>query len=198
MRVYAVRHGQSGFNLQHLCNDDPARPGGDLTALGRAQAGAAAQHLSGAAVDVVYCSRLPRARQTAELIAERLALPVRVDARLNDIRSGCDGRPVAEYMAAIAADPLRRRAAPGAETLLEHQTRVAGFLHWLAGQSHAGAVLVAHEETLRVFLAHAEGLSLAEVVGRPFANGAIYAFEAPGPRAKEGGARAEGRGSRSD
>jgi broad specificity phosphatase PhoE len=105
---------------------------------------------------------------------------------------------VAEYLAAIAADPLQRRAASGAETLLDHQARIAEFLRWLVQQPHAAVVLVAHEETLRVCMATAEGWPLAAVVGKAFDNGEVYAFELPGPRADEGGARNEVRGSRFD
>lgn len=177
MKLFAVRHGQSAFNLRHLCNDDPDRPGGDLTPLGRSQAEAAAQQLHTQSIQAVLCSPLPRTRQTAAIIGARLGLPAQVEPRLKDIHSGFDGQPVAAYLAAIAADPLRTRPVPGAETLIEHQARVDGFLDWLAGQSYQGVALVAHEETLRVCKARGERLALAAVVGTPFANGAVYAFE---------------------
>ena len=183
MRVFGVRHGQSGFNLRHLCNDDPTRPGGDLTALGCRQAASAAVRLAAEGVEAIYCSALPRAVQTARIIGEQLQLPATVDARLNDIRTGCDGQPVAAYFAAIAPDPLRVRATPDAENLLDYQARIDAFLDWLAGRPHAAAVLVAHEETLRIFQARGEGLALAAVVGRAFANGVVYAFELADPSA---------------
>jgi probable phosphoglycerate mutase len=104
MRVRAVRHGESEYNLLGLCNDDPSRPV-HLTARGRVQAAAAAEQLTIERVDAIYASPLPRARETAALIGEHLGLAVTLDDRLADIRSGCEGRPVAEYQAAIAHDP---------------------------------------------------------------------------------------------
>lgn len=82
-------------------------------------------------------------------------------AAINDIRSGFDGRPVAEYQVAIAHDPLHV-AVNGDESLLEHRARVAGFLDWLEGfgarEDLPGVLVVAHEETLRVVAAHYRGL----------------------------------------
>ncbi|MCU0767292.1 MAG: histidine phosphatase family protein [Gammaproteobacteria bacterium] len=174
MRVWAVRHGESEYNLLRLCNDDPAQPV-HLTARGRAQAAAAAERLAVSPVDAVYASPLPRARETAAIIAARIGAAVTVDARLADIRSGCEGRPVAEYQAAIAHDPLHARP-NGSESLLDHRDRVAGFLAWLKEQSHAGVILVCHEETLRVLRSEAEDIPPADAVDLAFANGEIYAF----------------------
>ena len=174
MRVWAVRHGESDYNLLRLCNDDPAQPV-HLTARGRAQAAAAAERLAAAPVDAIYASPLPRARETAAVIGERVGCAVRVDDRLADIRSGCEGRPVAAYQAAIAHDPLHARP-DGGESLLDHRGRVVGFLAWLKQQSHAGAVLVCHEETLRALRSEAEGIPPADAVDLAFANGEIYAF----------------------
>ena len=175
MRVRAVRHGESGYNLVRLCNDDPAQPV-HLTARGRAQAAAAAERLAAEPVDAIYASPLPRARETAAIIAARIGSAVTQEARLADIRSGCEGRPVAAYQAAIAHDPLHARPNDG-ESLLDHRARVTGFLAWLRAQPHRGVVLVCHEETLRVLRSEAEGIAPADAVDLAFANGEIYAFE---------------------
>ena len=175
MRVRAVRHGESGYNLLRLCNDDPARPV-HLTARGRAQAAAAAEQLTIERVDAIYASPLPRACETAQVIGNHLGVAVTPDGRLADIRSGCEGRPVAEYQAAIAHDPLNARP-NGGESLLDHRSRLVGFLAWLKQQSHAEVVLVCHEETLRVLRSEAEGIAPADAVELAFANGAVYTFE---------------------
>jgi broad specificity phosphatase PhoE len=174
MRVRAVRHGESEYNLLRLCNDDPAQPV-HLTANGRAQAAAAAERLSVEPVDAIYASPLPRARETAAIIGERVSCAVTVDDRLADIRSGCEGRPVPEYQAAIAHDPLRARP-DGGESLLDHRGRVVGFLAWLRAQPHRDVVLVCHEETLRVLRSEAEDIAPADAVDLAFANREIYAF----------------------
>lgn len=174
MRVDVVRHGESEYNLRRLCNDDPARPV-HLTVRGRVQAIAAAEQLNTYRVDAIYASPLPRARETAALIGERLGLAVTLDDRLADIRSGYEGRPVADYQAAIAHDPLNARP-NGGESLLDYRARVTGFLAWLRQQSHAHVVLVCHEETLRVLRSEAEGIAPADAIDLAFGNGEIYAF----------------------
>jgi probable phosphoglycerate mutase len=174
MRVHAVRHGQSEYNLLRLCNDDPARPV-PLTALGRAQAADAGALLAGRGIEIFYSSPLPRARETAAIVGERIGSSVITDARLADIRSGCEGRPVTEYQAMIAHDPLHARP-NGGESLLDYRARIVAFLDWLAAQPHAAVVLVAHEETLRVFKGVAEGLPPAATIDLAFGNCEVYSF----------------------
>ena len=174
MRVHALRHGQSEYNLLRLCNDDPTRPL-PLTPLGRAQAETAAAALRGLAIEVVYASPLPRARETAAIVGRHIGVPVVVDDRLADIRSGFEGRPVADYQAAIAHDPLRARP-HGAESLLDYRDRIRGFLDWLAAQPHSAVALVSHEEALRVLVGIAEGLPPEATVDVVFGNCEVYSF----------------------
>ncbi len=175
MQVIGLRHGESQYNLLGLCNDDPARAV-DLTSRGIAQAQAAADALSAEPVERIFCSPLLRARRTAEIVAERLGLAVSLEDRLADIRSGHDGRPVADYLHAIAADPIDIRP-PGGESLRDYQRRVEGFLRWLDIQPWQCVLLVAHEETLRILAAFYTESDLREVVGRQFANGWPYRFQ---------------------
>jgi broad specificity phosphatase PhoE len=175
VQVLALRHGQSEYNLLGLCNDDPARPV-HLTELGRRQASRAGRNLRAWPIERVFCSRLPRAVQTAQLINEYLQVTLQPASSLNDIRSGFDGRPVAEYLAAIAADPVRT-AAQGGESWLAYQARVEGFLRRLAVQPLRCVAIVAHEETLRVFKAWQEQLNPQQVFGLPFGHCEIYPLE---------------------
>lgn len=180
MRFVGLRHGQSAYNLLRLCNDDPARQV-PLTPKGLAQAEAAGQVLAGEALagdclSAIYCSPLTRAVQTAQIVNRTLRLPLTPNEALADIRSGFDGRPVAEYFAAIAHDPLCARV-NGGESLRDHFERVSAFLDGLVIQGADRVLLVAHEETLRVFQAWAEGLSLEQVYGRGYDNARPYRFE---------------------
>ena len=177
MRIIGLRHGQSQYNLLGLCNDIDGRCV-ELTGLGAAQARAAIGQLRGESIDRAFVSPLMRARQTAEVIVTALGLTMEVDERLADIRSGFDGRPVADYLAAIAADPIDTRV-DGGESLRDYQRRVGGFLHWLEAQPFACVLLVAHEETLRVLEAYCSQCGLSAVVGKAYANAVPYAFQSP-------------------
>lgn len=177
MRIIGLRHGQSQFNLAGLCNDDDVRRV-ELTGRGIAQAESAARRLRGEPIERIFASSLLRARQTAEIIATALGTAIETDQRLSDIRSGFDGRPVADYLAAIAADPVDARV-KGGESLRDYQHRVGGFLRCLHVQPFACVLIVAHEETLRILEAHGTGHSLSAVVGKAFANAVPYDFQSP-------------------
>ncbi len=90
--IYLARHGQTVFNAEGRfqgCADSP------LTALGVAQAGRIGELLAmlvqGAPAVTLWSSPLGRARQTAEIVRERLALtaPVRFEERLREVSLGC-------------------------------------------------------------------------------------------------------------
>jgi len=176
VRFIGLRHGQSTYNLLHLCNDDPAR-GVRLTEMGVQQAREAIPLLQAFALSAVYCSPLPRTVQTAEIVNAGLGLPLMIEPALADIRSGFDGEPVADYMAAIAHDPLHARV-NGGESVQDHFERVSACLDRFVAQGLDGLLLVAHEETLRVFKAWSEGLSANQVINLPFLNCVPYGFDA--------------------
>lgn len=155
MNLYFMRHGRTNYNNAGLCNDDPDADV-HLDDIGKQQAQAAAQQLRDVALDRIIVSPLPRTRQTADIINQYHHAPIEVHPDIADIRSGYDGRSVAEYFAAIAHDPLNARV-NGGESLLDHKQRVLGFIHWLQQQPQQNILVVAHEETMRVFIAYYEG-----------------------------------------
>lgn len=150
-----MRHGRTNFNDLGLCNDDPSRDV-HLTAIGKEQAQAAALALRNVAFERIVVSPLPRTRQTAEIVNHYHSVPIEVHHNLIDIRSGFDGKPVSDYFAAISDDPLRKRV-NGGESLLDHKQRVLRFIDWLKSQRDKTLLVVAHEETMRVFVAYFEG-----------------------------------------
>lgn len=155
MNIYCMRHGRTNYNDLGLCNDDPARDV-HLTRTGIAQAMATAHALREVVLDRILVSPLPRTRQTAEIVNRYHQVPIEIHADLADIRSGFESQPVADYFAAIAHDPLRARV-NGGESLLDHKQRVLRFIEWLKTQPDEALLVVAHEETLRVLIAHFEG-----------------------------------------
>ncbi|SFK15417.1 probable phosphoglycerate mutase [Nitrosomonas aestuarii] len=150
-----MRHGRTNYNDLNLCNDDPNRDV-HLTNKGIMQAEEAALALRDVVFDRMIVSPLPRTRQTAEIINRYHAVSITVHADLADIRSGFDGKPVCDYFAAIALDPLRMRM-NGGESLLDHKQRVLCFIDWLKMQQDKVLLIVAHEETMRVFATYFEG-----------------------------------------
>lgn len=175
MPLYAMRHGRTNFNDLGLCNDDPGRDV-HLTDTGVAQIEAAAERLRDVPLQHIITSELPRTRQSAEIINRYHQVPISAHPDLNDIRSGFDGHPVADYFAAIGSDPLNTRP-PGGESLLEHKQRIGRFLDWLQEQPETTLLLVVHEETLRALSALLNKLDDQTMHRLHFDNGQIVEFD---------------------
>jgi broad specificity phosphatase PhoE len=175
MKIYCMRHGESRYNVLGLCNDDPARDV-HLTPLGEEQSRAAARRLKKVPFERILTSELPRTRETAEIINAVHRVPVMTHAALNDIRSGFGGRPVREYFAAIADEPLRARP-PGGESRLQHKQRIFGLIAWLLKQPLDCVLVIAHEETLRAITAWFSPISDAQMLDLAFGNGEVVEFD---------------------
>ena len=136
--IYLTRHGQTEWNLEGRMQ---GRMESALTPLGVRQAAAMADLLG----ELIACdppalwrlvsSPSGRARQTAEAISRRLALPVELDERLVEIGCGeWEGRLRAE-IAQLHPEKFASRewffGAPGGETFEDVWERVAS---WLADQ----------------------------------------------------------------
>ncbi len=82
MNVYFVRHGQSEGNLNktHQGNDV------SMSEKGKEQVRLVAKRLKDKKIDVIYASPYLRAKQTAEIIAKGLYLPIQYNDQLKEIR----------------------------------------------------------------------------------------------------------------
>lgn len=173
--IWFMRHGQTNYNLQGLCNSDPYKPV-HLTEAGKQQARQAAQQLRAVPLQKILVSQLPRTAETAAIINEYHAVPIHIEPQINDIRSGFEDLPVGDYQAAIAADRLHLKFNEG-ESLLEHKQRIVTFLERLQQQKPRGLLVVAHEETLRVIKAYFEQLDDAEMIELQFQNCEILQYD---------------------
>lgn len=79
-RLFWMRHGESTWNVAGREQGRTAHP--PLTDVGRAQVTAAADDLVRCGVTAIVCSPLLRARQSADLVGERLGLTVVEDPLL--------------------------------------------------------------------------------------------------------------------
>ena len=155
MNLYVIRHGRTNYNELGLCNADP-QANVHLDDTGIRQAQKAAETLRNITIDRIIVSPLPRTRQTADIINQYHSAPIDMHPDIIDIRSGFEDKPVDEYFAAIAHNPLNA-SVNGGESQLDHKQRVLRFIDWLKRQPEKNILVVAHEETLRVFAAYFEG-----------------------------------------
>ncbi len=161
LRLILVRHGRTAWNVHGR-----VQGGGSLDDVGRAQAAALAERLSGERISVVYASPALRARETASVVAERLRLPVRSSMLLRDLHYGkLAGALVADVEAREPGLLERWRASPhtvrfeGGESIGELRARIARFIERTA-QRHDGATVLAatHDSPVRVAASLALGL----------------------------------------
>src|SRR5215469_8659857 len=182
-RILWAGHGQNVANitrtLSHRVFD------GDLTGTGRQQAAALAERLAVQDIGIgqVVSSTLRRARQTAEIIAARLRLPVA--AELDELRElnvgGLDGRSDPEawaaYDAVLAAWTAGQCEArfPGGEDYAELCARLRNAMVTVAsGSGHRISLIVAHGANLRAAL---PALTSTADPGSDLAPGAVASFE---------------------
>ena len=155
-----VRHGETDWNRDGRWQGHSDTP---LNELGRRQSHELAQQLDG--VDLVYSSDLARARETAEILAERLGLDVRLDPRLRERGFGAwEGLTSREIEDRDAEGHGRWRAGEGpgaadAEPFDTFAARIHAFLEdALRSHPEENILVVAHGGSIRVIHALASGL----------------------------------------
>ena len=158
-RLILVRHGESEGNRTRTFTDSPAVP---LTDLGREQARRAATRIASDYRPVrVVASPYARARQTAEIIAELLQLPLQIDHVWREQSLGrLAGAPYDRALDDPSFDPDHRWAwqPPDGESLIDVRNRVAPAFDRLA-QTTIGSdiVLVSHAGVMQAVCAHVMG-----------------------------------------
>jgi broad specificity phosphatase PhoE len=80
-RLLLVRHGETDWNADGRLQGQTDRP---LSDFGRTQARQLAEELAGEELEAIYSSDLARARETAEILAEHVGLPVLLDPDLRE------------------------------------------------------------------------------------------------------------------
>jgi probable phosphoglycerate mutase len=173
--THLLRHGQTEHTPERRFSGRNELP---LSLTGRAEAEAAAVRVAGLGVEVVVASPLRRTRETAEIVAAALGLPVILDKDLVELDFGdLEGLTFDE---AREKHPLAARrfmsdvsvAAPGGESIADVGTRVARARRRILAE-HAGrtVLIVSHVTPIKLFLAAGLGTG-EEVVHRVFLDAA--------------------------
>jgi len=158
-RLILVRHGESEGNRDRRFTHHTEVP---LTDRGREQARAAAATIQSRFTPVrVIASPFARARETGEIIAAALALPLEIEPAVREQHLGrLMGEPYDSVSQDPAFDPSRRWEwrPPDGESLIDLQLRVAPALDRIA-QAHAGreVIVVAHAGVIMAACAYVLG-----------------------------------------
>jgi broad specificity phosphatase PhoE len=141
-------------------------PGVGLSARGRDEIAAVAARLAGETIDAIYASPLQRTRETAEILADRLGLPIQYREDVIEIDFG--------EWTGLTADEIRKdqrwqmwsncrsiAAVPEGESWRQVQDRVVGALFDLHRlHPRQSVVLVSHGDVIRAALLFALGMPL--------------------------------------
>ena len=183
MKLYFVRHGESVANLLgEFSNSGVKHP---LTEKGVEQAQALAQKLAGIPFEIIYSSPILRARQTAQIVADQLCVPVEVTEALREwsvgIYEGTTDPKGWELHRQVQEDwffkdkPEGRM--PGGENLIEIKNRFVPFIEKLVEE---------YQDTSRNILCVAHGglyLAMLPVIfkniGHAFADEQGYPHTTP-------------------
>ena len=150
--LYLIRHGRTAWNAQWRIQGSEDVP---LDDEGRRQAAALARALAHTPLAAVYASPLQRAQETGAAIAAAHALPLHLDARLQERHWGAyqglrreeAARLHAEAEADLRRDPAAARP-PGGESYLELQERAEAALRDIAQGAEGQVAVVCHGGTI--------------------------------------------------
>lgn len=179
-----ARHGETDWNAQGILQGWTDVP---LNALGRRQARAMAAAYDRAGFAAVWSSPLIRARETAEIIAPliRLPLPARHDGLMERSFGAFQGIPkseLAELNPVLLQQILRRNPAAhfeAGETMDEFADRVLGALMDI-GARHPGrrVLVITHGWCMDVVTRHVRGLPRNAILNMKRKNGESLWVEA--------------------
>jgi probable phosphoglycerate mutase len=160
---HLLRHGEHGLLGRVLAG---RMPGVGLTERGRAEIAAVAERLAGEQIAGLYASPLQRTRESAEILAARLGLPIEFRDELIELDFG---EWTGATFDAIRADPrwvawsTQRSLAriPGGESMRQVQRRVVEALLEIAERHHERSVaVVSHGDVIRAALVFTLGMPL--------------------------------------
>ena len=160
-----VRHGETDWNRDLRFQGHADRP---LNETGREQARALAEVIARDQVDAIYTSDLARARETAELIAERAGIPFILEPQLREIDVGEWQGLTHPEIEERFPDGMRKWHERGhgweeGETYDEVAGRVlAAIARIVAAHPDGRVVVVGHGGTIRAIRAHVDESTVAE------------------------------------
>jgi broad specificity phosphatase PhoE len=176
--IFLARHGQTAYNLERRFQGQQPVP---LDDTGRAQAAELAERASDHGFAALWCSPLLRARQTADVVAARLGLEPREDARLMETDAGkwtdrlftdVHSEAPEAFAAFVAGDA--GFAFPGGESFAHQEERVAAALSDIE-TGPLPALVVCHGMVIRAALSSRSGRWEAHAERVP--NGALVPLE---------------------
>ncbi len=183
--LYLIRHGQSESNLAGVFTGQSDTI---LTDLGLRQAERTAEYLSRFPITRIYSSSLIRARQTAEVFAERVGLPIVESDDLRELYAGLwEGHSYPELEALFPEtrrvwdEHLGQARPDGGESIVELADRVYRAIDRILQENRGEQIAVfTHATPVRVMGARWMGIPPSELERVPWnGNASVSIAEYP-------------------
>ena len=161
MKLYIVRHGQTGYNIDNkVCGISDV----ELTSLGKQQAKMASEQLKDISLDMIFASPLQRAHETAKIINENHQLEIKIDSRIQEINFG-------KFEGIVNNEEFQYYKQnhglhyPGGESLFQVVHRVYSFLEELENKyPDKNILVVCHGGIVRVIHSYFYGMTNEELM----------------------------------
>ncbi len=172
-----ARHAETNYNVLGFCNDSPEIDV-HLTTKGIQQAKLLATSLASADFELIITSEFPRTKETADIINKSHNVPKIVDALINDVLTGFEGRPAKEFRKArVSADNVWTARFNGGESFEDEKERVRQFLNSLRARTEKSILIVTHQAIGRLIYANINSLPNEQVDDLDVNNTHCFEFE---------------------
>ena len=165
--IYLVRHGDIGLgrDKRYIGQSDLL-----LSALGKEQAILLKEKFSNVPLDIIYCSDLGRAQQTAEIIASAHQIVPIARVELREVNMGdWEGKTFSEIRARYPKEfkerggDIANYSSPLGESFADCYKRVIPVFESLAKSDKVTILIVGHASVNRIILCHVLGIPLENV-----------------------------------
>lgn len=167
IELWLIRHGQTDWNVEGRFQGSEDVP---LNYTGREQARKLAKKLDGNSFSAIFSSDLLRAKETAEIIATKLDLPLFIDKRLQEINQGdWEGVLFTEIKEKYPEEIIHRKEdpvffrPPGGESVEEVSKRITSIVNEISRTFEDEKILiVSHGLALSILICLTKNIPLAD------------------------------------
>ena len=162
MKIYYVRHGQTDWNLARRMQGGQTEK--ELNETGIKQAEETRNRLENINFDMIICSPMNRAKQTAEIIINGKEIPIIIDERLRERKLGdFEGNPITEACEKQIWDYHLDFKINGGESLSEFEQRILDFIQDIKKKYNNKTILIiAHGGIAKVIKSYLYGRPKSE------------------------------------
>lgn len=162
MKFYYIRHGQTDLNLHRKMQGGQTEK--DLNETGIKQAQETKRELSDIKYDLIICSPMNRAIQTAKIISDGIDVEFITDERIRERKLGVmEGNDITEECEKRIWDYNLNEEIEGGESVKEFESRILDFLNDIKSKySDKTILIVAHGGVAKIIKKYLYGMPKEE------------------------------------